>query len=425
MFADSDCPHEVSNYFPVFNHFGGSINYSNFSRFWFTEKNSFKKKMLLKNKHFFLVLSVLIGTTIGAGIFGLPYAIIRSGIIPGLFYFLILGGAVTLIHLFFGEIALRTKEKYRLPGFAQKYLGEKGRILITISVLLGTIGALLAYIILAGDFLKILFTSSILKLSSFQLAFIFWLVLSFFIFRGMKIIAPVEIFTNIFFFLFIFIIIWFCLPKINFSNLEFLNLPDIFLPYGVILFSLVGWSAIPEIIAISKTSEEKKDIKKAIISATIIVISLYVLFVSAIAGVTGGKTSFDALSGLISFLGKKIIIFGALAGVITLADSFLILGLYLRNIFIYDLKLPKTISFFIACGSPFLLYLAGLRSFINTIGFVGTIIGAIEGIAIVLIFKKAKKLGDREPEYNLNIPSFLLYFLILIFILGAAFQVFL
>jgi len=122
--------------------------------------------------------------------------------------------------------------------------------------------------------------------------------------------------------------------------------------------------------------------------------------------------------------GEKIIFLGALAGLITLADSFLILGLYLRNTFIYDLKISKNLACLTACGMPLILFLIGFRSFIATIGFVGTVLGVIEGIIIILIFKKAKTMSDRQPEYSLKIPSALLYFLIAIFIFGAISQVF-
>lgn len=377
----------------------------------------------MKDKKFFFAISILLGTIVGAGVFGIPYVIAKSGIVPGFFYFFILGGAVLLIHLFFGEIVLRTKGKQRLIGYSQKYLGKWGKLLITIAVILGVTGALLAYLILAGDFLEILF-SPYTNLTSFYFSLIFGVVLSCFIFRGIKLIAPTELFTNILFFLVIFIIFSFCLPKINFSNLPLFNLPNIFLPYGVILFSLIGWSAIPEITEILKTAEEKKSLKKIIILGTIIVTVFYILFSLGIIGITGGKTSTDALSGLIPFLGGKIIFFGALAGLITLADSFLILGLYLRNTFIYDLKISKNLAFLIACGLPLILFLIGFRSFIGTIGFVGTALGVIEGIIIVLIFKKAKTMSDRQPEYSLKIPSVLLYFLMAIFILGAISQFF-
>ena len=381
--------------------------------------------MAIKSKNFLLAFSVLIGTTIGAGIFGIPYVIFKSGLIPGLFYFIVLGGAVLLIHLFFGEIVLRTKEKYRLPGFALKYLGRPAEVLITISVIMGVAGSLLAYLILAGDFLKILFPS-LLNLSSFHFVLISWLVLSYFVFQGMKIIAPAELFTNSLFFFIAFILFFFSLPKFDLSNFTFFpptsGLSNIFLPFGIILFSLVGWSAIPEIGEILKNPDEKKFFKKVIILSALISAVFYILFGILVAGVSGKNTSADALSGLIPFLGSKIVFFGVLAGLITIADSFLVLALYLKNTLVYDLKFSKIPAFLVACGFPLILFLLGFRSFIDTIGFVGTVVGAVEGVIIILIFKRAQKTGDRQPEYSLKIPSVLLYFLMAIFVLGAVFQ---
>ncbi len=376
----------------------------------------------MKDKKFFFAISILLGTIVGAGIFGIPYVIARSGIIPGFFYLLILGGAVLLIHLFFGEIVLRTKEKHRLVGYAQKYLGNWGRILITISTILGLTGALLAYIILSGDFLKIIF--SFLNLPSFYFSLMFWAILSYFIFRGIKLIAPAELFMNIAFFFIIFLILCFALPKLNLQNFTLINFEHIFLPYGVILFSLVGWMAVPIISETFKSLEARKNLKKVIILAISIVIFLYFLFALAVIGVSGKNTTPEVFQGLLPYLGQKIIIFGALFGIFAIVTSFLILGNYFKNTLFYDYKVPRWISASIACGLPFILFLIGFRGFIETIGFVGTIIGAIEGVVIILIFKNIKKLGDRIPEYSLKIPSSLLYFLIAIFILGAVSQVF-
>ncbi len=373
---------------------------------------------LMKDK-FLLSISVLIGTMVGAGIFGLPYVITKSGVIPGLFYFLILGGAIVLVHLFLGEIVLRTKEKQRLPGFAGRYLGEKGKILITISTVLGIVGALLAYIIISGDFLNIIF-----GFDGIYFNLLFWFILTYFIFRGIKSIAPTEFFLNIGFFFVIFLIFCFALPKIDLQNFNLINLEHIFLPYGVILFSLIGLPAVPIIGEILKTKTEKKKLKKIIIFSISIVIILYFLFSIAVIGVSGQHTSSDALQGLIPFLGEKIIILGAVFGILAAATSFLILGNYLKNTLFYDYKIPRYISAAIACGLPLALFLIGFREFISVIGFVGTIIGVIEGAAIILIFKKVKQLGNRAPEYSLKIPSILLYFLISIFILGAISQIF-
>jgi hypothetical protein len=73
---------------------------------------------------------------------------------------------------------------------------------------------------------------------------------------------------------------------------------------------------------------------------------------------------------------------------------------------------------------PLFFFLIGFRQFIPVISFIGTILAMIEGIVILLIFEKVKKLGDREPEYSLKIPKFLIYILGTIFILGAISQIF-
>ncbi len=51
-------------------------------------------------KNFYYALAILIGTTVGGGIFGLPYVIARAGLLTSLFYFLILGAVVLLVTLF-------------------------------------------------------------------------------------------------------------------------------------------------------------------------------------------------------------------------------------------------------------------------------------------------------------------------------------
>lgn len=373
-------------------------------------------------KNFFFALSTLIGLTIGAGIFGVPYVIFRSGIISGLFYFFILGGAVLLMHLFYGEITLRTKDRCRLVGLAQRYLGEKAKILIAITTILGGIGVLLAYLILGGDFLRIIF-SSFVNLSSTYFSLIFWFFLTIFILLGLKFIAPIEVFSNFLFISIFFVICLLSFFKFKFSNLPLFSLKDIFLPYGVILFSLVAWEAIPEASDVLKNNE-KKSLKAVIISNTIIVSLVYLLFTLSVIGVAGKNTSLNALSGLIPFLGKQIVVLGASAALITIADSFLILAISLRNTFRYDFKISKLPASILSSVPPLILFLLGFRSFINVISFVGVFIGLINGLAIMLIYKKAKVAGDRKPEYSLNVPNILLYLLMSILILGTILQIF-
>jgi len=358
-------------------------------------------------KYSLLAIALLIGTTIGGGIFGLPYVVSKAGIIIGLFYFLILGGAALLVHLFLAETVLRTRKKQRLVGYAKTYLGSRGKLLITFSTITGTIGVLLAYIIAGGSFLKIV-ASSFVNWPSFYFNLAFWLICSFFLIFGIKAISRIEVLTNLIFFAVILFILSLCLPNINPQYLPLINREHVFLPFGVILFAFAGWNAIPEIGELLKTRNQRRKIKGIIIVTALIITIFYILFATILAGVSGPSTSTQALSGLVPFLGKKIIFWGALAGAITLADSFLAIGLYLTNTLVYDFGFRKTLALFCSSFLPLFLFLV--------------ILGAIEGVSIILIFKKAKQLGDRKPEFKLNVPNSLLYALAGLFLAGAAAQ---
>jgi len=360
---------------------------------------------------------------VGAGIFGLPYVISKSGFLPAVFYFLLIGGAVMVLHLLFGEVCLRTNEKHRLIGYSQMYLGKAGKMLVVVSTLFGFIGVLLVYIILGGRFLAIALTP-FFSVSDTTASFVFWIVLSFFVLQGIQLIAKAEFFMNLLLLLFGAIIFAFAFPHIQSSNFTLIDSTHIFLPYGVILFSLLGWSAVPEIADLFKKKKDKQNLDNVIVWTFAIVIIFYLAFSFIIVGVSGQDTSPNTLDGLVPFLGQNIVVVGSLFGLVALASSFLILGNYLKNSLRYDFKLPYSVSVSIAIFIPFLVYFAGIRDVIAVMGILGAVLGAIEGIIIILIFKKAKSQGKRTPEYKLRFPKILLFAVALILVLGAAAEIF-
>lgn len=370
------------------------------------------------SKNSALAFFIFLGAVIGAGVFGLPFVVSKAGIIPGLFYFLSLSIIALLLHLFFGEIILRTQEKHRLVGYVEKYIGKKWKPLISISVIASTTGVLLAYLVAGGAFFKIMF-SSFLPVPERLFTVLFWLLCAFLLFFGKKMVAKLEIATNILFFAALFFILFFCASKFNIRNIPLIDTNFVFLPYGVILFSFAGWTAIPEAAGMLKEEKDKKNLKKILIFCSFVVALFYIAFSFLVAGASGRKTSEESFTGLVPLLGTKIVFWGAFSGALTLIDSFLIIGLYLINTFIYDFKINRYLAFSLVCAAPLVLFFCGFTNFIGTIGLVGSILGATEAVMIVLIFKKAKIKGDRIPEYSLKIPDFMLYFLVSIFLLAA------
>lgn len=372
----------------------------------------------MNKNSYILALATIVGTTVGAGIFGIPYTISKAGLVPGFFYFVALAFIVLLLHLLFGEIVLRTSQPHRLIGYAKIYFGRLGEILITISTVVGITGTLLAYIILIGNFSHTIF-KYFWKLPSFYWSIIFWFILSIFVFGGIRFIAPLELAMNFIFVGIILFIFFAAIPKLNFQGLSLLNLSDIFSSYGILFFAFAGWLAIPEASAILSSGNQRNTLKKAIIWSAVLVFILYIVFTLSVLGVSGGNVSEDALSGLVPYLGYKVVVLGAIFGAVAVAASFLVLGNYFKNALRYDHKLPYVIAAGLATGLPLFLFLIGFRDFIETISLVGAVMGTLEGIVIILMFKRAKKMGDRQPEYSLRVPRVVLYLLIGLFCLGA------
>jgi tyrosine-specific transport protein len=367
---------------------------------------------------FILAVSTMVGTIVGAGIFGIPYVIARSGAVPGVFYFVVLGGIVTLLHLFYGEICLRTTEKHRIVGYAYKYLGVWGRVLASLALVFIIGGTLLAYLILAGEFLKIV-SAPFLSLSPSVFSLLFLIVCAFFISQGRQLITKVELFLTLALVGVVALVLAIALPQFQVSNLSFFDLKNVFLPYGVILFTLIGFEAIPEVATFLRDKKSTVRLDTVILAATSFAAALSFIFAFSVVGISGAATSSDAFSGLVPFVGSGIITLGAFFGVLSIASSFLVLGNYLKNSLRHDFGVPTGLAIVLTALIPLIPFLLGIREFIGVIGIVGVFVGMVEGLLMIRIFHRAKTMGDRVPEYQIRVPTMLLFLLGAILVGGA------
>jgi hypothetical protein len=119
-----------------------------------------------------------------------------------------------------------------------------------------------------------------------------------------------------------------------------------------------------------------------------------------------------------------MVIFGNVFAVLSMATSFLLLGLALKWMFHYDYGIPKTTAWLLTCFIPLILFLAGVQSFIGVIGITGAVAGGIEGIMIVLIAKKAKEKSKIKQDYDIPLSWILAILLIILFTAGIVYQFF-
>lgn len=364
-------------------------------------------------------LAIFSGTIIGVGFFGIPYVALKSGFFVVLFYFIFLGAIAIFIHLLLSEVISKTDGIHRFPGYAKIYLGNKGKAVASFGFIISLYGALIAYLIVGGDFLASLF-SPLFGGETITYNLIFFILGSLFIYFGIKAIKQIEVGMLTLFFVILVLFYFKGFPLIDIKNFLTLNVKNLFFPYGVILFSLWGTPIIPEV---KEMLNQKRKLKKIIIIGILISTLTYLAFTYLALGICGEKTTEVAIFGLENFLGK-IIYVGFIFGFLTSATSFLTLGLTLKKVFWYDFKIKKNLSFVLASFIPLLIFLLGARNFINIIGLVGGIACGIEGILIILIYRKFKENNSEKSKYFFSFSRLISYFLILLFTLGIVYEIF-
>ena len=363
-----------------------------------------------ENKKFIVAVSILIGTCIGAGVLGIPYVAAQAGFLVALAYILLIGGIILVVNLYLGEIALRTKGNHQLIGYAKKYLGLKGKRFMEFATIFGIYAAIVAYMLGIGESISFL----VLGDSSFTTLFgvLFGLGMSGLLWRGMKALKRFEkIGVSIVLSLLLVIVVLF-FNKIEAVNLIYFNIGNVFLPFGVILFALMSFHAIPEVKLVLKNNG--KLMKKILITGTLVSVTFYILFALVVVGFMGAETPEIATLAL-----GTVFVF---LGMFTMFTSWLALGNALDENFRFDERVKKLKSWILVAFVPILLFLGirffGFFSFTHILSIGGVVSGGLMAVLILLMIKKAKKKGDRKPEYKMPVNWFVIGFFILIFVLG-------
>lgn len=326
-------------------------------------------------------------TIIGAGIFVLPYVGLQIGFIGLAFYFIILTSLTIAVHWFLAQMVIEEKSGGTVVDYFEKYLGSKVKNFALFVSATRMVGALLIYIILGGIFLSALL-SPYFSGSTFFYALLFLTVGAILVYISKSYhsgyFLNLAMLAGAFSVLLIFIVKgW---PLIDSANLTGLNFYYLGPPYGIIIFSLWGLSAVPRLK--ENVHGDKNNYKKIIYSGIILPAIFYLLFAAVILGISGNVTSQDALTGFVSVVGGPLVKLGFIFGIAAILDSFLSIGISLKEIFQQDAKLSKKVSWFFACFLPLSLYLIKIRDIVNIMFLVGTFFYTIEAIIVILTYQK-------------------------------------
>ncbi len=355
------------------------------------------------SKNYYHAIATMVGTSVGVGMFTLPFVISRAGIFLFLGFYIVLSAIQYYIHLLYAEIILSTKEQHRVPGYMGKYFGNTLKKFSLTTILFSINMGILVYLIVGGTFLEGLFASTVGgdKLVYSSIIFILGLFITI---KGVCSVAWVEFIMTGFLFLVVVLLIARGFFHFEIANFFSVNWSNVFIPYGPIFFAISGTSAIPVMCEI--LSGEKKRIKSSIFWGTMIACLIIMVFAIIVAGITGDFTTEDALTGLNNTLGDGVVTVVFLFGILAIFTSFLMSLQNLIEVYTWDIKIKKSIAWVLANSIPFIIFLAGITNFMRVISFTGAVIGGITGIFYIMLINKIKIKKEQEsPIINtINTP---------------------
>jgi tyrosine-specific transport protein len=356
-------------------------------------------------------VATMLGAVIGAGILAIPFVLAQAGLVSGIVNIIVLGLAILALHLMVGEVVLRTKGDHQLAGYARLYVGKTGGRLMTLSLVVGIYGALLAYLLGMGESFSQLVGGTPLVWTA--LAFV---LMGLLLAQRLDVIEKSERYLSALKIVAILVISAIAFLSQRFTTANYAPTTSWTLPFGVVLFSLLGTAAIPEVREELKGQYRK--LKPALLWAGIIAIIVYLLFAVSVVGVTGATTSEIATAALGQQLGTGAFVLLNLFALLAMTSAFLALGEALKKSFEEDYGWQPLGAWCITMLVPAVLVLLGARSFITIIGLTGAVAGGIDGILIVMMYRKALKKGSRTPEYRLNMPVWLQMVVLAVFVLA-------
>lgn len=348
-------------------------------------------------------VAIIVGANVGSGILGLAYSSRLAGWPILVLWLAVAGLFTTFSMLYVAESALRTKKPLQLPGLAEKYVGKVGSVLIFISVCANSIGCMVAYTTGSGNIL-----CTLLGLPNWAGSLLFTVPCVLVVWFGLKATGLWEKFmsTGMVVLLGIIVIASFLSGKADVSRAVYANWTYAVPLLSSAIFCYIAQYAVPELARGMRHTPKKLPV--AIILGMFITGVLLAVVPLAVLSLTGAEEVTQvATLAWGQALGTWALYTANIFALCAMMTSYWAVGgSMLTNIVdmfkLKDEKDTKTRLIAIACTvlPPFILAYAGLVSFVDAIGWVGTFGGVIMSIVPVLMLNNARKKGDIEPEWK-------------------------
>jgi amino acid permease len=347
------------------------------------------------------IAAIVAAATIGEGVFAVPYIIQTSGWLVALGYFIALIAVVSVAHVLYLRTLRAVNEKERLLGLARKYFGATGFWIGFITIVVGLLLGFIAYLVLGTQFLQILFPG----LSSAVSLGIFWVLLACLVWGSEGGIARFEA-IGIALVSFAILFIFFSgHPGMVLGNVSAAVPGNFFLPFGVVLFALAGWTSVEpvyELVYRRDGGAGKMDDSRRATSRTFALFAvgtafaglLYWLFAAGVIGTVSQVTA-DTISGIAGWpLWRKDIL--AVVGLLSVAVVSVPIAREIRGAMEKDLHWNSFVSRAAIIILPLAAVLSGFNDFLAIVGLAGGVFISTQYLLIISVGRRTLALSARE-----------------------------
>ncbi len=307
-------------------------------------------------------LAILVGTQIGAGVLGLPYAASKVGLFPAI---AVLFGVMLLMLLTALAILKISAEMEgaQMSTIAERVLGKAGGWIMYGSILLMSFGALLAYVAGMGNVFATLF-----GIGESAGAALFWLFASFIIYLGLEASGKTELIMNYVMLILFIGIAAMLLPHAKLDNAIYANFGGMLSILGVAIFALGCHTVIPDVY---KALGSYDKTKRVVILAFLVPAIIYAIFMASFLLVFGKNPPQIATQGLKSIYGRLGNIIGNIVPLLAITTSYIGVGLAQQSNSIEFLRLKKPIAWALTTLPPVTVYFLGIKNFADVLAFAG------------------------------------------------------
>lgn len=373
---------------------------------------------------------IVAGTSIGAGMLGLPVVIAPSGFIPSLIVLTACWAFMCSTGLLFAELSCSYKERVNILSMATRSFGASGKVFALLVYLFLFYCLAVAYFVGGGSLLSTIFSMSLgVQERVFVFALLFIPIVAF----GKRVVDPIN---RISMWGLLATYVAFSCTGISSINTTYLSRSDwdllwLALPISFVSFAYQG--TIPTLA--SWVEYDKKLLKKSIVIGTLITLAVYLFWVVLILGIVpfDGKEGLqeayreghDAIHALqFAAYSQYVALFGKAFAFFAIVTSFLGVGIGLVDFFADAFGIEKKrasglisllfLSFFV----PLVFSLTYPHLFLEALGYAGgfgssLLLGALP-IAMVWKAKYRQKMDIEDSFINKKSILSLLFLFVVI-----------